>query len=193
MIDPTMLDPWPPGVSRIPQSDWTALSIDQLARKYDSVENHGWYRNLEPTIEELISALRNGDLICDYSGGTGILADWLFRRAPTLNAGIVIADSSPKFLRLALEKHRDEGRVAFRQIQYLKAEKRLQLLDEVLPPALLARGLDGLVDRGGLTDFHLCRLRFRDSQLRLQPLRIGDPRQIRPPADPLSHFDRHLL
>jgi hypothetical protein len=136
---------WPEGFNRIPDADWTRIPIDTLARKYDSVEHHGWYKNLEPTLDDLASALRSGDLICDYSGGTGILADWLFRRCPDLDVGVLIADSSPKFLRLALEKLRDNPRVAFRQIEFLKSENRLRLLDEVIDPPLRARKLDGLV------------------------------------------------
>ena len=131
---------WP---TRVPDADWTSLPIDTLARKYDSLENHGWYRNLEPTLEELHATLRDGDRIIDYSGGTGILADWMFRRWPELRIGVVIADSSPKFLRLALEKLRGDDRVAFRLISFLKDKKRLELLDEVLEPEL--RALDGLV------------------------------------------------
>jgi hypothetical protein len=45
---------------------------------------------------------------------------------------IVIADSSPKFLRLAMEKFRHEERVAFRWVRYLADRKRLEFLDEVL-------------------------------------------------------------
>jgi SAM-dependent methyltransferase len=138
-------DLWPPGFARIPAADWTAMPIGELARKYDSVEHHGWYRNLEPTVDALRAALAPGDLIIDYSGGTGILADWLFKAAPDLRAGIAIVDSSPKFLRLAVEKLRDDDRVAFRLIQYRKADRRLDFLDEVLEPPLLARKLDGLV------------------------------------------------
>ncbi len=145
-----MKNPWPAGFARIPDADWTRIPIDSLARKYDSVENHGWYKNLEPTIEELADTLAPNDLLCDYSGGTGILADWLFRRCPDLEAGILIADSSPKFLRLALEKLRDEPRVAFRQIDYVKRENRLRLLDEVLDPPLLERRLDGLVSTNAI-------------------------------------------
>jgi len=134
---------WPADAPRVPDADWTSLPIDTLARKYDSLENHGWYRNLEPTLEELHDRLRDGERIIDYSGGTGILADWLFRRWPELRVGVLIADSSPKFLRLALEKLRGDERVAFRLISFLKDKKRLELLDEVLEPPL--RALDGLV------------------------------------------------
>jgi SAM-dependent methyltransferase len=136
---------WPAGFARIPDADWTAQPIGTLARKYDSVEHHGWYRNLEPTIDELGAVLRDGDLVCDYSGGTGILADRLFRARPDLRAGVVIADSSPKFLRLAVEKLRDDDRVAFRLIQFVRDARRLQWLDEALDPPLVARRLDALV------------------------------------------------
>ena len=119
-----MSSPWPPGVPRVPDAAWTALPIESLAKKYDSVEHHGWYQNLEPTLDELADLLRDGELLCDYSGGTGILADRLLRRRPELRAGVVIVDSSPKFLRLALEKLKDDERVAFRLIDYRKDERR---------------------------------------------------------------------
>ena len=46
----------------------------------------------------------------------------------------MIVDSSPKFLRVALERFRDDERVAFRRLRYLKDEKRLELLEEVRRP-----------------------------------------------------------
>ena len=141
---------WPAGFARVPDAEWTTTPIGDLARKYDSVEHHGWYRNLEPTVDELRGLLRDGDLVCDYSGGTGILADWLFRAAPTLRAGVVIVDSSPKFLRLALEKLRGDERIAFRLIQYRRDRHRLELLDEVIDPPLLARKLDALVSTNAM-------------------------------------------
>jgi SAM-dependent methyltransferase len=141
---------WPAGFPRIPEADWTASPIETLARKYDSVEHHGWYRNLEPTIDELRATLRDGDVVCDYSGGTGILADRLFHAAPALRAGVLIVDSSPKFLRLALEKLRGDDRLGFRLIEFLRAERRLQRLDEVLEPPMLTRGLDALVSTNAI-------------------------------------------
>ncbi|HEY1282454.1 MAG TPA: class I SAM-dependent methyltransferase, partial [Acidimicrobiales bacterium] len=51
-------------------------------------------------------------------------------------------DSSPKFLRVALEKFRDDPKVGFRLLRFLKDEKRLERLDEVLGPVLLERGVD---------------------------------------------------
>jgi ubiquinone/menaquinone biosynthesis C-methylase UbiE len=123
---------WPPSFRRIPDDDWTHHPVETLALKYDSVENHGWYRNLDRTLEQLDGYLRDGHLLVDYSGGTGILADRLLHRVQNRGIGIAIVDASPKFLRLALEKLRAEPRVAFRHIRYLKDKRRLEFLDEVL-------------------------------------------------------------
>jgi SAM-dependent methyltransferase len=130
---------WPADFARVPDEEWTRADLDTLALKYDTVENHGWYRNLEPTVDQLARYLRDGMTMIDYSGGTGILLDRLLQRLPELQVGAVLVDSSPKFLRLALEKLRDEPRLAFRLIQYRKADKRLDLLDEVLPAAMMGR------------------------------------------------------
>jgi len=47
--------------------------FDALA--YDHVDEHGWYSNLNPSVEDLAGHLRDGDIMLDYSGGTGILLD----------------------------------------------------------------------------------------------------------------------
>jgi ubiquinone/menaquinone biosynthesis C-methylase UbiE len=129
------MSPWPAGFQRLPNDDWTHQPIETLARKYDTVENHGWYTNLDPTVTELSAYLQDGHVLVDYSGGTGILVDRLLQAMPRREIGIVIVDASPKFLRLALEKFRDEPRVGLRLIRYLKEERRLQLVDEVLDVA----------------------------------------------------------
>ena len=98
----------PAGFARFLDEDWTHQPLGELALKYDTVENHGWYANLEPTVHALDHALADGQVLIDYSGGTGILADRLLRRIGRRHVGIVIADASPKFLRLALEKLRDD-------------------------------------------------------------------------------------
>jgi SAM-dependent methyltransferase len=130
---------WPDGFDRIPGEEWTSADLDTLALKYDTVENHGWYRNLEPTLDELAAYLQGGMTLIDYSGGTGILLDRLLHRLPDAQVGYLLVDSSPKFLRLALEKLGREPRVAFRLIQFLKDRKRLELLEEVLPASILGR------------------------------------------------------
>lgn len=136
---------WPPGFARIPREGWSRQSIATLALKYDTVEHHGWYRNLDRTTAQLCAYLRDGHLLMDYSGGTGILAERLLEACADRRFGILIVDSSPKFLRLALQKLGGSERMAFRLIRYLKEEHRLQLVDEVLEKPLLERGIDAVV------------------------------------------------
>ena len=141
---------WPGGVTRIPDEDWTRQPVDTFGLRYDTVENHGWYRNLDPTVEDLARYLTGGQILIDYSGGTGILLDRLKLRIFDRQFGMLIADSSPKFLRVALDKFHDDERVAFRCLRWLKEDKRLQLLEEVLGPDLLARKVDALASTNAI-------------------------------------------
>jgi ubiquinone/menaquinone biosynthesis C-methylase UbiE len=101
---------WPAGFPRVPDADWVARPPEELARKYDTVREHGWYRNLDLTLETLATVLQPGEILLDYSGGTGILAE---RLLPALGeTGILIVDASPKFLRVALDKLGGDERVA---------------------------------------------------------------------------------
>jgi SAM-dependent methyltransferase len=133
---------WPQGFERIPDEDWVDREVDTFGLAYDNVEGHGWYRNLDPTVEELAHLLRDGDILLDYSGGTGILLDRLKLRLFGAQVGTVIVDSSPKFLRVALEKFRDDPKVGLRLLRFLRDERRLQRVDEVLGGGLAARGVD---------------------------------------------------
>ncbi len=141
---------WPTDWKRVPDEDWVNSPVEELALKYDTVEDHGWYRNLDRTIADVAAFVRPGHLVLDYSGGTGILAGRILEEVAERDFGILIADSSPKFLRLAVEKLGRHPRMAFRLIRYLKAEKRLQLLQEVLGEPLLARGLDAVVSTNAI-------------------------------------------
>jgi SAM-dependent methyltransferase len=141
---------WPEGFDRIPAEAWTEAELESLALNYDTVENHGWYSNLDQTVEQVGEYVRKGDIIVDYSGGTGILAKRLLDRLGSKGVGIIIVDSSPKFLRLALEKFRDEPRMAFRRIRFLKDEKRLERVDEVLGSGLLERGVDAVMSTNAI-------------------------------------------
>lgn len=138
------MDVWPVGFARVPDEEWTRAPVASLAQKYDAVGRHGWYANLDASVEVLARALRPGEIVVDFSGGTGLLVERLLAAIGDRPVGIVIVDSSPKFLALALEKLCDEPRVAFRLIRYLAEEKRLQTLDEVLDRPLVGR-VDALV------------------------------------------------
>jgi SAM-dependent methyltransferase len=136
---------WPEGFARVPDDDWVEQPLDTFGIRYDRVDSHGWYKNLDPTVEQLAAHLKPGHVLIDYSGGTGILLDRLRLRIFDREVGMAIVDSSAKFLRVALDRFRDDHRVAFRLLRFLKAEKRLQTLDEVLGEALLARQVDAIV------------------------------------------------
>jgi SAM-dependent methyltransferase len=89
----------------------------------------------------LAQDLREGQTLIDHSGGTGILLDRLRLQIGDRRIGMVIVDSSPKFLRIALDRFRSDERGAFRRLCYLKEERRLQYVDEVLPPGFTADAL----------------------------------------------------
>jgi SAM-dependent methyltransferase len=143
--------PWPDDFPRVPEDPWVAAQVESLASKYDTVEAHGWYSNLDPTLEEMAALVSPGDLIIDYSGGTGILIDrFVARQDVPKDLGYLLVDASPKFLRVAYEKLRADERVAFRWIRYLREEKRLERLDEVLSPQLLEKGADLLASTNAI-------------------------------------------
>ncbi len=133
---------WPEGFDPIPSESWTADPVDEFGLAYDHVNEHSWYANLDPTVVELASTLRPGDILMDYSGGTGILLDRLKLRMFDAPVGTVIVDSSPKFLRVAVEKFRDDPRVGFRLLRFLKDERRLERVDEVVGAPMINRGFD---------------------------------------------------
>ena len=141
---------WSASFPRWPSEAWAEAPLETLALKYDTVELHGWYDNLNLTVEQILEDLEDGETVIDYSGGTGILAKRLIDASPDRQYGIIIADSSPKFLRLALEKFRTEPRLAFRLIQYLKEQRRLQTLDEVVDAEALGSLADGLVSTNAI-------------------------------------------
>ena len=144
-----MSELWPDGFARIPGDDWVDRAPEELARTYDTVREHGWYRNLDPTVETLGGWLGEGQILLDYSGGTGILAERLLAGLPA-GAGILIVDASPKFLRVALDKLGSDERVAFRLIRFLEDERRLQTLQEAVEPPLLERGVDAIASTNAI-------------------------------------------
>ncbi|MBW3582741.1 MAG: class I SAM-dependent methyltransferase [Euryarchaeota archaeon] len=160
---------WPLGFPRTPREEWTTAPVEGLAKHYDTVERHGWYRNLDPSVDRLLAWLGDGHVLLDYSGGTGILLDRVFAHTPDTGFGTVIVDSSPKFLRLALEKFRDDPRVAFRLIRYLDDDKRLQYVDEVLEDPLLQRGVDCIASTNAIHLYYDLEMTLRSWHKVLRP------------------------
>lgn len=134
---------WPAGFDRVPDQPWAHQRVDEFGINYDNVGAHGWYKNLEPIVAQVIAALGQDDIMVDFSAGTGILANRLLGNIKH-RVGILNVDASPKFLRVAVENLGHDERTAFRLIQYLKDEKRLQQIDEVVDQPMLDRGADVL-------------------------------------------------
>jgi SAM-dependent methyltransferase len=132
---------WPAGFDRVPDAPWATAPIDEFGLGYDNVGTHGWYKNLEPTISQVLAALSENKVLVDFSAGTGILAKRLLS-AIRHDVGILNVDASGKFLRVAVENLGGDERAAFRLLSYLKTEKRLQLIDEVVEQPMLERGAD---------------------------------------------------
>ena len=141
---------WPDGFQRIPDEEWARAPVERLALNYDTVEDHGWYRNLDRTVRDIAGKIRPGDLLLDYSGGTGILAARLLEEVGQRDFGILIVDSSPKFLRLAIDKLGRHERIAFRLVRFIKEERRIQLVQEALEPSLVSRGVDAIVSTNAI-------------------------------------------
>lgn len=139
-----MTDPWPPGMERVPDEGWVKGAPGERARSYDAVGDHGWYANLDPTVEAVLERVEAGDVIVDYSAGTGLLADRLLQRGLPEGVGVLGVDASPSFLRLAVDKHGDHPAAAFRRLEPGEGGDRLQRLDEALPDPLVG-AVDGLV------------------------------------------------
>jgi ubiquinone/menaquinone biosynthesis C-methylase UbiE len=150
LSDPGYMFSWDDDFPRIPEEDWVDRPVDAFGLHYDTVENHGWYRNLDLTVEQLAGDLQEGQILIDYSGGTGILLDRLRLRIFDRQVGMLIVDSSPKFLRVALDRFRNDERVAFRRLHYLRDEGRLQYLDEALGEAFLRRGANVLASTNAI-------------------------------------------
>ena len=141
---------WSTGFQRIPTEDWAKQPLEELAMKYDTVEEHGWYDNLDATVMQVCKLCDSNSIVLDYSGGTGILTDRIMRQAGTDAPNVLIVDSSPKFLRLALEKLQRNPKVAYRLIRYIREEKRLQSLAEVVDQELYQNGIDLVVSTNAI-------------------------------------------
>jgi SAM-dependent methyltransferase len=102
---------WPEGFVPVPDEAWD----ETTALAYDHVDAPVWYRSLDLTVEDLAGTLQDGDLLLDYSAGTGTLLDRLRRRILDRRVGVVLVDPSARFLRIAREKYRGDPAVALRQ------------------------------------------------------------------------------
>ncbi len=124
---------------------WTRKRIDPGGAAYDSFGAASWYSNLDPLVTALRPYLSKPSLIVDYAGGTGLLVDRLVAAPSDLHSRIVVADTSPKFLRVAIQKFRRNPRVAFRLLRLSGTPGRSSPLVSALGAKLSARGADAVV------------------------------------------------
>jgi SAM-dependent methyltransferase len=135
---------WPAGFDRVPDEEWTRAPLSEAGLAYDHVDKHGWYSNLDRSVQQLADHLRDGDVLVDYSGGTGILLDRLRLRIFDRAVGTIVVDASAKFLRVAQNKYDDDPLFAARLLHFDKQQRRLETLDDALGPELLQRGVDAI-------------------------------------------------
>ena len=127
----------------------TRQPVGQFGLDYDDVGGHGWYKNLEPTVAQLLATLRPGDLLVDYSSGTGILTRRLLERI-SYPVGILNVDASTKFLRVALESFRDDPRVAFRLLRWLRRTNACSHLTRSASRPAGRRGADAITSTNAI-------------------------------------------
>jgi SAM-dependent methyltransferase len=143
---------WPRGFQRVPDEEWTTAALDPLGQKYAAMAAHRWYANLDLTREQLSRTLQPGQILVDYSGGTGILGGQLIEE--TRDVGVLVVDASPRFLRVALGQLGHDPRVGFRLLHTVGDQRRLQWLDEAIGPVLAERGVDALVSTNAVHLYH---------------------------------------
>lgn len=131
---------FPTGFERVEAASWTRAPVEDRGLRYDAMGAHRWYANLDITVDILRPRLEAGDVVVDYSAGTGLLADRLLARLPALR--MILVDASAAFLRVALEKLGKDARVAFRLLQQ---NGQILPLDAVLDPSPFGAGVDAIV------------------------------------------------
>lgn len=135
---------WPTGFERLPQDEWARQPVSTEGVRYAELTAQRWYANLDPTIREIKKQLDDGDLVVDYSAGTGILAErWLSEAQDEV--GWFLVDTSPRFLRVAIERLGPNRLVAFRLLQQVVGQRRFQFLDEIMPKSVVGCGVDAVV------------------------------------------------
>ncbi|GAA5107594.1 hypothetical protein [Haloechinothrix salitolerans] len=129
---------WPEGFSRIPNSEWTRAPIDDAGENYDRAGRDGWRRSFDPIVSQALAVLETNDVLLDFSCGTGPVTECLLS-SEDRPIGVLNVDPSAKLLRVAVEKFRGDDRAAFRLLEWLSQDERLELLTEVVDGCVLER------------------------------------------------------
>lgn len=134
---------WPTGIVRIPGEDWTRDAIDESALRYDKHENNVFGATWDPVIAQVLSVLNENTIMVDYSCGTGQFTERILRH---FNGSIRIlnVDVSPRYMRIAVDRFRDDRRVALRLLGKDRNGGKLERLDTVAKEIIEEPGVDVL-------------------------------------------------
>ena len=118
---------WPPASTRCPTRTGRSEPVDDFGTAYDNVERHGWYRNLDPTVEELAAPAerrRHPDRLLGRHRHPARPAEAADLRPP----GRARSSSTARRSSCASRSRTSATTrtVAFRLLRFLKDEKRLE-------------------------------------------------------------------
>ncbi|TNC19270.1 class I SAM-dependent methyltransferase [Amycolatopsis alkalitolerans] len=140
---------WPFEFERIPNDEWASRTIHESALKYDEHRSTAIGQSLEPTVAQILTVLDETKIFVDYSCGTGLLTERILANYSS-NTRILNADVSKKYLNIALNKFRNDQRVAVRLLKRLHVESGFQSIRDVLDDALIKRGVDILTSTNAI-------------------------------------------
>lgn len=140
---------WPTGFDRIPDEPWVTKPIDDLTLKYENAGANSFSKNWDPTVAQVLTCLDERKTLVDYSSGTGLFTQRLLQSVDYTTC-ILNLDISPRYLRIAADKFREEERVALRLLKRRDGGSQFQLIDEAVNGSLLNRGIDILTSTNAI-------------------------------------------
>lgn len=140
---------WPSGVARIPTEEWANSRVDDAAIRYDKHAKNVFGTTWEPTISQVLSALDESNVLLDYSCGTGQFSERLLSLVDR-PIKILNVDVSPRYLRIAADRFKHDGRVALRLLRKLNSESEFEPLENAVTDLLPDTGADLLVSTNAI-------------------------------------------
>ncbi len=132
---------WDNSVDRIPAEKWTMSPVDASALEYDKHATNAFGSAWEPTIAQLITILGDDKVLIDYSCGTGQFTERLLQYCGDF-VRILNVDVSPRYLRIAADRFRNDARVALRLLKKSSNGHSYEYVDDVLNDLISDREAD---------------------------------------------------
>lgn len=140
---------WPAGVVRIPEEDWARNTVDESALKYDNHKDNIFGATWDPVIAQVLSVLDDNKIMVDYSCGTGQFTERLLRHF-TGAIRILNVDASPRYMRIAVDRFKDDHRVALRLLGKDRDSGKLERFDTVAKELVEEPGVDVLTSTNAI-------------------------------------------